>query len=80
MLRLVAIVDAYNILVEVAMSDSVSGVGGGLLTSMMSTATAKQNVDVTMLKKVMDNEQAKGEAALKLIDSAGEPGRIDVHV
>lgn len=61
------------------MVDSVSGASASLISSVMASAQARQNADVTMLKKIMDNEQAQGEAALKLIDTAGDSGRIDVY-
>jgi hypothetical protein len=40
-------------------------------------------VEVALIKKGQDVEKAKGESALKLIDSASGvsgPGHIDVHV
>ena len=65
------------------MVSSVSSTNApGLLTALMKEATAKQNLEVTMVKKAQDVEKMQGEAALKLIDAAGvvEPGKIDVHV
>lgn len=54
-----------------------------LMTALMKEATAKQNLEVTMVKKAQDAEKIQGEAALKLIEAAGrvsESGKIDVYV
>jgi len=65
------------------MVDSVSGSSAsGLMTSLMKEATAKQNLEVTMVKKAQDVQQMQGEAAIKLIENAGNvasSGGIDVH-
>jgi len=54
----------------------------GLMTALMKEATAKQNLEVTMVKKAQDAEKMQGESALKLIESAGSVsgnGKIDVY-
>lgn len=51
-----------------------------LLTSYMQSSATSQDVAVAVLKKAQDVEQAQGEAALKLIDSASASGKIDVYV
>lgn len=51
-----------------------------LLTSYMQSSATSQDVAVAVLKKSQDVEQAQGEAALKLIDSASASGKIDVYV
>lgn len=65
------------------MIGSVGGAGAaGLATALMKEKTAVQDVEVALIKKGQDVEKAKGESALKLIDSASgvtEPGHIDVH-
>jgi len=48
----------------------------------MKEKTAVQGVEVSLVKKGQDIEKAKGESALKLIDSASGvtgAGHIDVH-
>lgn len=53
------------------------------MTALMKEATAKQNLEVTMVKKAQDVEKVQGEAALKLIEAAGsvpQAGKIDVYV
>jgi hypothetical protein len=66
------------------MVGSVSGSNApGLMTALMKEATAKQNLEVAVIKKGQDIEKMQGEAALKLINAASnaqEPGKIDVHV
>ena len=60
-----------------------NGNAPGLLTALMKEATAKQNLEVTLVKKAQDVQEMQGESALKLIDAAtdtAEPGRIDVRV
>ncbi|MDO9049695.1 MAG: hypothetical protein Q7U66_18420 [Methylobacter sp.] len=64
----------------------IGSVGGasaaGLATALMKEKTAVQDVEVALVKKSQDIEKAKGESALKLIDSASGvtgSGRIDVH-
>jgi len=65
------------------MVGSVSGASAaGLATALMKEKTAVQGVEVSLVKKGQDIEKAKGESALKLIDSAsGVTGseHIDVH-
>lgn len=65
------------------MISSVSGANApGLMTALMKEATARQDLDVTLVKKAQDVEKMQGEAALKLIEAAGnvaEPGKIDVY-
>jgi hypothetical protein len=64
------------------MIGSVGGSGApGLATALMKEATAKQDVEVAVIKKSQDIEKAQGEAALKLIDSASSvsAGRIDLY-
>lgn len=66
------------------MIGSVGGAGEpGLATAFMKEKTAVQDVEVSLIKKGQDIEKAKGESALKLIDSASGvtgSGHIDVHV
>lgn len=67
------------------MVGSISGGNApGLATALMKEATAKQNLEVTVIKKGQDIEKMQGEAALKLIDSAAgsnsKPGGIDIRV
>ncbi len=63
----------------------VGSVSGGnapsLMTALMKEASAKQNLEVSVIKKGRDIEKMQGEAALKLIDAANvsEPGKIDVR-
>lgn len=65
------------------MIGSVGGGSGapGLATALMKEATAKQDVEVAVIKKSQDIEKAQGEAALKLIDSASgaSVGKIDLY-
>ncbi|WP_150046524.1 MULTISPECIES: hypothetical protein [Methylomonas] len=65
------------------MVDSVSGGSApGLMTALMKEAGAKQTLEVTMVKKAQDVQQMQGEAAVKLIENAGNvapAGGIDVH-
>ncbi|HEY8158134.1 MAG TPA: hypothetical protein VIF10_05455 [Methylobacter sp.] len=65
------------------MVGSVGGAGAtGLATALMKEKTAVQDVEVSLVKKDQDIEKAKGESALKLIDSASVvtgSGHIDVH-
>ncbi len=66
------------------MIGSISGSNApGLATALMKDATARQNLEVAVIKKSQDIEKMQGEAALKLIETAGtvsDPGRIDVRV
>lgn len=66
------------------MIGSISGGNApGLMTSLMKEATARQNLEVAVIKKGQDIEKMQGEAALKLINAAAnvsEPDKIDVHV
>ncbi|QPK63140.1 hypothetical protein IVG45_20420 [Methylomonas sp. LL1] len=65
------------------MVDSVSsGNAAGLITALMSEVAAKQNLQVGLVKKAQDVEKMQGEAALKLIEAAGnvaDAGKIDVR-
>ena len=65
------------------MIGSVGGAGtSGLVAALMKEKTAAQDVEVSLIKKGQDIEKAKGESALKLIDSASGvtgAGHIDVH-
>ncbi|MCK9605220.1 MAG: hypothetical protein M0R33_02095 [Methylomonas sp.] len=65
------------------MVDSVSsGNAPGLMTALMKEATAKQELDITLIKKAQDVQRMQGEAALKLIETAGnvdDTGKIDVY-
>lgn len=59
-----------------------SGNAPGLMTALMEEATAKENLDVTVIKKAQDVQRMQGEAALKLIETAGhvaDAGKIDVY-
>jgi len=65
------------------MVGSVSSTGtSAFTTSFTQSAATGQDVAVAVVKKIQDIEQAQGEAALKLIDSASSPtssGKIDVY-
>lgn len=64
------------------MIGSVGGAGApGLATALMKETTAKQDVEVAVIKKSQDIEKAQGEAALKLIDSTSgaSVGGIDLY-
>lgn len=65
------------------MISTVSGAGSsGLTTVLMREKAAVQDIEVSLVKKGQDIERAKGESALKLIDSASGvtgPGHVDVH-
>ncbi len=65
------------------MVNSVSGGNTpGLMTALMKEATARQDLQVAVIKKGQDVEKMQGEAALKLINASNiaEPGKIDVRV
>lgn len=66
------------------MINSISGGNApGLMTALMKEATAKQDLEVALVKKAQDVQKMQGEAALKLIETAGsvdEAGKIDVYV
>jgi len=54
----------------------------GLATALMKEKAAVQDVEVSLVKKEQDIGKAKGESALKLIDSASGVtgvGHVDVH-
>jgi hypothetical protein len=65
------------------MVGSVSGGNApGLMTALMKEATAKQNLEVSVVKKAQDVQKMQGEPALKLIETAGnvsQSGKIDVY-
>lgn len=65
------------------MIDSTSGAGNapGLMASMMQDASARQNLQITLVKKAQDIEEAQGQSMLKLIEStpAARAGAIDVY-
>ncbi|MGZ5049757.1 MAG: YjfB family protein [Methylobacter sp.] len=50
-----------------------------IMASYMQASATSQDVSIAVLKKAQDVEQAQGEAALKLIDSASASGKIDVY-
>jgi hypothetical protein len=68
---------------EDIMIGSVDSTGAaGLATALMKEKAAVQDVEVSLVKKGQDIEKAKGESALKLIDSASGvtgAGHVDVH-
>lgn len=65
------------------MVGSVTGANApGLMTALMKEASAKQNLQVSVVKTAQDVEKMQGEAALKLIETAsgeGQSGKIDVY-
>jgi len=62
------------------MVGSVEGANApGLMTALMKEVSAKQSLEVSVLKKAQDVEKMQGDAALKLIEAAGQPGAIDVY-
>lgn len=65
----------------------VGSVSGGnavvLINAFLKEASARQDLDVSLVKKAQDQEKLQGEAALKLIDAAasvGASGKVDVRV
>jgi hypothetical protein len=65
------------------MVDSVSsGNTPSLVSAVLAEVTAKQNLEVSLVKKAQDVQKIQGEAAIKLIEAASVPvqGGIDVHV
>jgi len=55
----------------------------GLAADLVKEVSAKQNVEVVVIKMAQDIERAQGESALTLIASASGAavlGRIDVRV
>lgn len=66
------------------MVGSVSGgAAAGLMTALLKEVSAKQSLEVNLVKKAQDVEKMQGEAALKLIETAGEAvdsAGIDVQV
>jgi hypothetical protein len=64
------------------MVDSISGGSTpSLLSALMADVTAKQNLEVALIKKSQDVQKMQGEAAVKLIEAASVPpqGGIDVR-
>ncbi len=60
-----------------------TGNATAVLTALMNEVTTKQNLQVSVIKKAQEVDQAQGEAALKLIEAAGngeQAGHIDVYV
>ena len=54
-----------------------------VLTALMNEVTTRQNLQVSVIKKAQEVDQAQGEAALKLIEAAGneqQDGHVDVYV
>lgn len=66
------------------MVGSVSGgAAAGLTAALLKEVSAKQSLEVNLVKKAQDVEKMQGEAALKLIETAGEAvdsAGIDVQV
>lgn len=66
------------------MVGSISGGNApGLMAALLKEVSAKQSLEVTLAAKARDVEKMQGEAALKLIETAGNAagsGKIDVHV
>lgn len=65
----------------------IAEVGGGsaisLLAAQMKEVAARQNVDVSVVRKIQDVEKMQGEAALKLIEGVAQglaAGSVDIHV
>lgn len=59
------------------------GNASGLTVALLKEASAKQSLEVNLVKKAQDVEKMQGEAALKLIEAAGEAADsvgIDVQV
>ncbi|MCQ8126908.1 hypothetical protein [Methylomonas rivi] len=65
------------------MVGSISGGNApGLMAALLKEVSAKQSLEVTLAAKARDVEKMQGEAALKLIETAGNvagSGKIDVH-
>lgn len=65
------------------MVGSVSGGNApGLMTALMKEVAARQNLEVSLVKKAQDVEKMQGEAAIKLIETAGsvvEAGNLDIY-
>ncbi|MBS4050140.1 MAG: hypothetical protein KGZ69_02930 [Methylomonas sp.] len=65
------------------MVGSISGGNApGLMAALLKEVSAKQSLEVTLAAKARDVEKMQGEAALKLIETAGNAagsGKIDVH-
>lgn len=52
------------------------------MAALLKEVSAKQSLEVTLAAKARDVEKMQGEAALKLIETAGNAagsGKIDVH-
>lgn len=62
------------------MINSTSAVGTpSLMTAMINQASFNQNLEMAVVKKSQELERTQGEAALKLIESAGAVNSIDVY-
>lgn len=59
-------------------STSVAG-APGLMAALMNQAASAQNLEIAVVKKSQELEKARGEAALKLIDSAQSANWLDVY-
>ncbi len=66
------------------MVGSVSGGNAsGLIAALLKEASARQVLDVSLVKKAQDQEKIQGEAALKLIETAANisaSGKVDIRV
>lgn len=66
------------------MVGSVSGGNvAGLIAAWVKEVSAKQQLEVDLVKKAQDVEKMQGEAALKLIEAAGNvdgSGKINIYV
>jgi hypothetical protein len=63
------------------MVDSVSGGNAlNLVSAALAEMTAKQNLDVALVKKAQDVQKAQGEAAVKLIEAASVPAQNSIDV
>lgn len=65
------------------MSGDISSVGGlSVLATAMKDVSIKQAVEVSVIKKAQDVQEQQGEAALKLIASAGSVSsqHVDIKV
>lgn len=65
----------------------VGSVSGGnasaLIAAFLKEASARQDLDVSLVKKAQDQEKMQGEAALKLIETAANistSGKVDIRV
>lgn len=66
------------------MVGSVSGGNAaGLINAFLKESSARQAVDVSLVKKAQDQEKLQGEAALKLIEAAANvsaSAKVDIRV